>query len=163
MKAPEKRKSSDNIHILEEIGVPFFSELGYKLVKGNAPIHRPHPENEWKTRNGLQSFLWPEHSPKLNPTENVWAFVKTQLRSMKLEFADLEGAVCYIWNKIPSKLVSKLYESMPKRIEKCISNTGFPTIIDIMVVLVFSVRFIAYEIILHERELLIRQCMNLFT
>ena len=53
--------------------------------------------------------------------------MKTQLRSMKLEFPDLEGAVFDIWNKIPDELVSKLYESMPKRIEKCITNTGFPT------------------------------------
>ena len=91
----------------------FSRELGYKLVYRNALIRRSHAVNEWKTRNGIQYVPWPAHSPNLNPTENVWAF--------------LEGTVCDIWNKIPNKLVLKLFEGMPKRIEKCISSTGFPT------------------------------------
>ncbi len=78
IKALEKRNSLDYIHILEEAGVQFFPELGYELVDDNAPIHRSHAVNEWKSRNGIKSVPWPAHSPDLNPIENVWAFMKTQ-------------------------------------------------------------------------------------
>ena len=66
---------------MEEAGVQFNPELGYKLVDDNAPIHRSHSVNGWKTRNGIQSVPGPAHSPDLNPIENVWAYMKTQLRS----------------------------------------------------------------------------------
>ncbi len=90
IKAPEKCNSSDKIHILEEAGVQFFPELVYKLVNDNAPSHRSHAVDEWKTRNCLQSGPFPAHSPDLNPIENVWAFMETELRCTKLEFADVE-------------------------------------------------------------------------
>ncbi len=54
-------------------------------------------------------------------------------------------------DQIPKTLVSKLYESMPKRTEKCISNAGFENI-DIMVLFGFSVGHFAYEITLDERS-----------
>ncbi len=66
-------------------------------------------------------------SLNLKPIENVWAFMKTQLRSIKREFPELESAVYDILNKIPSEMVFNLYESMLTRIQKCISNTGFST------------------------------------
>ncbi len=106
VKAPEKYSSSEYIHLLEEAGVQFFQELGYKLVLDNAPIHRSHAvneSNEWKTPNGIQSVAWPAHSRVMSPIENfckMFALMKTQLRSTKLEFAVLEGAVCAIGNKI---------------------------------------------------------------
>ena len=83
--------------------------------------------------------------------------MKTQLRNLKLEFPDLQGAVCDVWSKIPSKLVSNLYESMPKRIHSEFRTQAARKNTDIMVVSVFSVRFIAYEFTLDERRLLIRQ------
>ena len=108
-KGSEKCSSLDYIHILEEAVVQFLPELGYELVDNNAPIHRSHAVNEWKTRNAIKSVPWPVQSPDLNLIENIWAFMKTQLRSMKLEFPDLEGAVFDIWNKTSNKLMSKLY------------------------------------------------------
>ena len=90
IKAPKKCNSLDNFHILAEGGVQFLQELVYKLVDDNAPIHRSHSVNEWKTRNGIQSVPWPVHSPDMNPIENVCAFMKTQLHSVRLVFTNLE-------------------------------------------------------------------------
>ena len=42
---------------------------------------------------------------------------------MNLEFPDLKGAVCNIWKKIPKILVSKIFESTPKRIFNFFSNS----------------------------------------
>ena len=100
--------------------VKFFPKLAYKLVDDNAPIHRSHAE----TRNGIQSVPWSD----LNPIVNVWALWKlSYVERNYVEFADLGSTVFDIWNKFPNELVSKKYESMPKRILKCNSNTGFPT------------------------------------
>ena len=133
IKLPEKCNSLEYIHILEKAGVQFFPELGYMLVDGNAPIHRSQAVKEWKTRQGIESVRLPVHSPDLNPIGNVWAFMKTQLRSMKPEFCGSRGrSLRHLeqkwinWNKLEqSELVPNLDDSLPKRIQKCLSNTGF--------------------------------------
>ena len=41
--------------------------------------------------------------------------------------SELEAAVKEEWLKIPYETLEKLIESMPRRIEVCISNDGWPT------------------------------------
>ena len=152
IKAPEKAIRCTIYIIYKNREFSFYPELGFNLVDDNAPTHVSHAVNEWKIRNGIQSVPWPACSPDLIPIQNVSAFMKTQLGSMKLEFPDLQGAVCN-WNK----MVSKLYESIPKLIEKCIFNTDF--LVNYWChgcVRFFSFRYIAYESTLDERRLLIR-------
>jgi hypothetical protein len=40
---------------------------------------------------------------------------------------ELELALQEEWSKIPQAVYHKLIESMPRRIEECIANNGWPT------------------------------------
>ena len=67
--------------------------MGCNLVENNAKNHCSHAVSEWKTRFGIQSVPFLAPRPDLNTIESVWAVIKTQLRSVKLDFPNLEGAV----------------------------------------------------------------------
>ena len=127
IKAPEKCNSRDYLGVVEKAGVHNLRNFGLKFIDDNCPIHRAGIVNDWKIDNGIEILPWPAHSPDLNPIENVWAYVKRQLGAMQLQFEDLEQTVTEIWDKIPQEFIDNLYKSMPKRVEACLKNKGYPT------------------------------------
>ena len=70
---------------------------------------------------------WPYQSPDLNPIEHE---LERRLKNRKKHpknATELEIALKEEWSLIPYKTYSKLIESMPRRLEACISNNGWPT------------------------------------
>jgi len=73
---------------------------------------------------------WPSQSPDLNPIEHLWYELEKRLKNRKKHpknATELEIALKEEWSLIPHKTYSKLIESMPRRLEACISNNGWPT------------------------------------
>ena len=73
---------------------------------------------------------WPSQSPDLNPIEHLWSELDRHIRNrspLAKNLKELETALQEEWQKISNTVLMNLIESMPRRIEACIANNGWPT------------------------------------
>ena len=96
----------------------------------NARIHRAKVVENWKRNKGVRSLLsWPPYSPDLSPIENVWGIIKNRIANRLVPIstlAELEAVVHTEYAAVCGEFAKKLYESMPRRIEKVIAAKGYP-------------------------------------
>lgn len=124
-KTPAKCTARSYIDLLERAGI---NNLGSFIFQDdNCPIHRAGVVTEWFADHGVTKEDWPPYSPDLSPIENVWAYIKRQIRCMKVDEKNLEETVLAIWESIPNSYFKTLYKSLPKRVNICCKNRGFPT------------------------------------
>jgi len=70
---------------------------------------------------------WPSSSPDLNPIENLWHILRSNIRKSKVQPRNEEAltqALLEEWEKLDLELVNKLCLSMPKRLEAVIAAEG---------------------------------------
>ena len=74
----------------------------------------------------LEVLTWPSQSPDLNPIENIWRYIKKQIRKMPKpsSLAARYQSVLDEWQKIPCRVLNNLVESMPRRVAMVIKNRG---------------------------------------
>jgi len=93
----------------------------------NASVHTAHIVKAFFVESNLTVMKWPANSPDLNPIENLWSYLKTELGLYKESpktMDDLWERVQEVWTKIPIDYIQKLYESMPRRMEEVVRNRG---------------------------------------
>ncbi len=73
---------------------------GITFVDDNYPIHRAGTVRHWKRENILQEYSRPAHSPDLNLSEVVWAYMERQLHCMVLDHDNFEKA-CIFGTTLP--------------------------------------------------------------
>src|SRR2546421_4624137 len=68
---------------------------------------------------------WPSNSPDLNPIENLWNIVKTNVeKRMPDNRGDLEQFMKEEWGEIPDSVLINLVNSMKTRCELVIEKNG---------------------------------------
>ena len=73
---------------------------------------------------------WPSQSPDLNPIEHLWNELSRRLKKRPTHPKnkdELENCLREEWQQIPREKYLRLIDSMPRRIEECISNNGWAT------------------------------------
>jgi transposase len=92
-------------------------------------VHRAGLIETWKKENGIISLKdYPPSSGDFSPIENAWFALKRELA--KRPFVNLERFkenIVEIWADISPQYCSKLFESLPKRLQKALENDGHPT------------------------------------
>ena len=94
-----------------------------------APAHHSKKSQEW-LKNNIPSFwekgIWPGNSPDLNPIENVWAIMKSDMDTMTLphNLKKLENNIKLAWSRLSPDMLENLYNGMPNRVNKCIKQHG---------------------------------------
>ena len=70
---------------------------------------------------------WPARSPDLSPIEQIWSYLKHQLRGKTFATQDaLFSALETEWNNMPVELVHNFWESYWARCKVCLYHHGAP-------------------------------------
>ncbi|MBW0530837.1 hypothetical protein O181_070552 [Austropuccinia psidii MF-1] len=99
------------------------------LMEDNAPIHTAAVSNQWRERNGILKMEWPAHSPDLNPIENIWKSMKSQISKLyqPQNLEELKHAIRSCWSDIHPGILNDYLRSMPRRMQMVIDQRGGPT------------------------------------
>ena len=74
--------------------------------------------------------IWPPNSPDLNPIENLWHILRSNVRKKNprpMKKAEFIAAWKEEWKRLDMHQVRKLIESMPKRLQAVIAANGGST------------------------------------
>jgi hypothetical protein len=101
------------------------------FLQDGAHCHKSKIVSTWfKERPYIKLMDWPGNSPDLNPIENVWSWMKMQLRSSKAKnLKELQREVTELWvlKLDNSQYLRNLVKSMPRRLQDVIDREGNPT------------------------------------
>lgn len=95
------------------------------LQEDNDPKHKSKKAQQFRNENGVKKILWPSYSPDLNPIENVWSVLKSNISQYRVTTQrGLVSAMKKEWKKLNPEYATKLVESMKRRTEAVIQNNG---------------------------------------
>lgn len=90
-----------------------------------APAHFVKSTRTWTNDHGIPVLDWSANSPDLNPTENLWAFVKQKMSNTTPNKADdLKAAIKTIWASITPMHNHRRLASKPRRTDAVIHVRG---------------------------------------
>ena len=94
-----------------------------------APVHTAKICKDWLKDNEVNVLTWPPQSPDLNPIENMWSFMKTELEEYDTRsIPKLQDAIKKLWCRdMKLEVFIKYANSMPDRIKEVIKNKGGTT------------------------------------
>ncbi len=104
----------------------------------NAPIHIARIVKSWLKEENITLFEWPPYSPDLNPMENLWGPLKSEVykqdcgllkaRGSRSEIRErLIAASSKSWEAIEEQHFKTLAESMPRHCQAVIDAGGWYT------------------------------------
>lgn len=110
-----------------------FKDRAWCLQQDNDPTHKVAAEviQKWnKLRKPKVKLLlgWPANSPDMNLIENFWAYIEQRVSQIKChtfqQFVRCVKAEVKSTSSTRLNYLGKLYDSMPKRLDKVIENQG---------------------------------------
>ncbi|MBW0572129.1 hypothetical protein O181_111844 [Austropuccinia psidii MF-1] len=98
-------------------------------MEDNTPIHTAQASTDLQNQHDIIKLHWPAHSPDLNPIENVWKAMKSQISKLyqPQTVEELRHAIKAAWTNFHVNLLNKLLHSMPGRMAMVIKMNGGPT------------------------------------
>jgi transposase len=95
------------------------------MVQDNAPCHKTLLIRQWMEDNGIVTIPWPSCSPDLNPIEQVWSAMKTNIQGKRFSSkAELWTELQRIWFNFSPSFIHRYIDSMPRRVKAVIDARG---------------------------------------
>nr|KAG5689767.1 hypothetical protein BaRGS_031168 [Batillaria attramentaria] len=108
--------------------LPFFQAHGnWVFQHDNARPHTARATQDLLQRSGIQVMPWPALSPGMNPIEQFWDLLQTQLNRVvprPTTVAELDRAVRQAWANIPRAASNTMVRSMTRRCQAVIDANG---------------------------------------
>lgn len=125
-------KKEDYIHILdttlkESLQHYNFEQGDFIFQHDNDPKHTAKATKQYLEEQEMEVLPWPAQSADLNPIENIWYYLKTQLGRRATRPTSIHQLWDFImeeWELIPVEFIQRLYESMPARVEAVFQARG---------------------------------------
>lgn len=128
---PNKFKSGDYKTLMEISFLPEIRKVkpNFIYMQDNASIQKAAIVTDYFKEQQLDVLNWPPRSPDLNLIENVWAemqrLVNKRLLKNRIRKSEQLFILCKECFAIACvKMIPKLYESLPKRLQQVIINRG---------------------------------------
>jgi hypothetical protein len=100
----------------------------WQFLHDNAPMHKAGVATEWLHRAGVDVIVFPPYSPDLNPIENLWSIIATQVNLHQCETVEeLSDVVLRVWAETSKVMCKKLATSMRKRCARVLAANGSHT------------------------------------
>src|SRR3954470_22401281 len=97
----------------------------WRFQQDNDPKYTSHVTEKFLQDNVPEVIDWPSNSPDLNPIENLWNIVKTNVERRRPKNLDnLNRFMIEEWKDIPDSVIKNLIGSMRKRCEAVIERNG---------------------------------------
>jgi transposase len=97
----------------------------WRFQQDNDPKHTSHRAQNFLRDNMPEVLDWPSNSPDLNPIENLWGIVKSNVeKQMPKNLIDLHQFMVEEWDSIPQLTLINLIRSMKRRCELVIEKNG---------------------------------------
>jgi len=96
------------------------------FMQDGAPCHRSMSTSQYLDSNNICVISdWPPQSPDLNIIEHMWCLVKEKVAKRHPKNAEeLWYTIKEEWDGIPNEAISRLYKSIPKRLQLTLRNRG---------------------------------------
>lgn len=128
-----KMNGTGYIDLLDNVLLTYLDEFDEPDVifqQDNAPIHTAGLVLDWFKEKNIDIMKWPALSPDLNPIENIWGIMSNRIYSNGRQYESLQQLKCEInrtWAEISKSELENLINSMPKRMEEVVRNSGAHT------------------------------------
>ena len=96
-------------------------------MQDNSPAHKKATTLEAIAKWGIEVMEWPPQSPDLNIIENVWAMLSSHVYANGRQYTsitELWESVKQEWSKLCQSDVTKLVETMERRLEQVYACNG---------------------------------------
>lgn len=93
----------------------------------NAPAHTDRKVSRWlqQHNDGFKVLPWPSRSPDLSWIENLWAYVKQQIRKRRdLTRQNFLHVVQDEWDNMDEAVYLRVFNSIERRMKSCIEKDG---------------------------------------
>ena len=128
--------------------IPFIEALqqdshsDIQFQQDNSGVHKSKLTTTWlnnlSEQHGFPTIEWPPYSPDMNPIEELWAHLKTELHRRYPDITSLQGSqttirkkiqdcLWEVWWDISEEVLNGLIGSMPHRVHALISARGWYT------------------------------------
>lgn len=131
----ETVKATNYLEILKERAEPFMNIRGTRFLQQDGALaHKSRLASNWIALQNFQLLEgWPGNSPDLNCIENCWSALKNKLQRCHISSNNtLVEHVTRLWvTEVTPAYCRKLVESMPQRIQACLTAKDITQNIDV--------------------------------
>lgn len=128
-------RSDQYIKVLKTILLPYLGTLEgqkeeYTFMQDGAPCHTSILSQKCLREIGLEVLPWAGNSPDLNPIENCWAYLKTQVYKLNNPTINiLKENIKKIWEHDDGmrQMIAACIKSMPDRVKAVLQAKGKQT------------------------------------
>ncbi len=97
----------------------------WRLQQDNATPHTARTTKTWLAENVPSLMDWPPNSADLSPIENIWPILKNSVEKENApSVADFQQQIVQKWDSLDVDMLSRLFESLPKRLKACRDARG---------------------------------------
>lgn len=131
---------SEYIDVLQNTILPhakaMFNKMGmstFYIMQDNDPAHRKGPSivKAWGGGHACNVRVlpnWPPNSPDLNPIENVWGWLQSEINKKGCTtFEEFEQQARHLFAHVPKAMLTNAYNHMKARMMQVIHNKGGKT------------------------------------
>lgn len=107
--------------------LPTIQQHNLTLQQDNARPHTANIVRHVLQQHEVNVLPWPARSPDMSPIEHIWDVIGRNIHTSEApptNIQQLREAVVAAWNSVPQATIQHFIDSMPRRVQECLSRRG---------------------------------------